>query len=212
MNSLSVRWHGSVDWTSAYEAQQAYTLMEQWTLPADQTDMQDLPVIALELLSYRFADFRVRNFAVSRLLDRVTDGSLRLYLLQLAQCLRFEAYHESPLSRFLLRRALNNPYQIGHFLFWHLRSAMHEPEYCERYGCAFLRVQDCVAYCRGGSNRYTLLLEEYLAFCGPHAQELRKQHFAVAHLQTVAEMVVQLKAKQPKADHHALFREVRTIG
>ena len=33
------------------------------------------------------------------------------------QALKFEPYHDSPLARFLLKKALNNK-KIGHFFFW----------------------------------------------------------------------------------------------
>jgi hypothetical protein len=35
--------------------------------------------------------------------------------------LKYEAFHDSPLARMLLRRALLAPYKIGHLLFWMLR-------------------------------------------------------------------------------------------
>lgn len=46
------------------------------------------------------------------------DDELRLYLLQLTQCLKFECYHDSPLCRFLIERALKSPMEIGHHLYW----------------------------------------------------------------------------------------------
>ena len=56
------------------------------------------------------------------------------YLLQLAQVLKYEPYHESPLARFLLRRALQNPREVGTRLFWCLRSEMHMPQVAARFG------------------------------------------------------------------------------
>ena len=43
-----------------------------------------------------------------------------MYLLQLVQVLKFEAYLDCQLGKFLLRKALKNK-SIGHFFFWHLR-------------------------------------------------------------------------------------------
>lgn len=96
------------------EVAEATALIQQWPkLPVEK---------ALELLDYAYADQNVRNFAV-RCLKDVTDDDLSLYLLQLAQALKHENYLASPLTEFLLKRALNNR-RIGHFLFWHLRSVV----------------------------------------------------------------------------------------
>ena len=45
---------------------------------------------------------------------------LSMYLLQLVQVLKFEAYLDCQLGKLLLRRALKNKF-IGHFFFWYLR-------------------------------------------------------------------------------------------
>ena len=65
-------------------------------------------------------DTAVRDFAVSQL-AQMPDSDLADYLLQLVQCVKAERHNHSTLSRFLIERALKNPYQIGHFLFWHLK-------------------------------------------------------------------------------------------
>lgn len=110
------------------------------------------PVDALELLDAKFADALVRQYAVTYL-EELSNEELGDYLLQLVQVLKYEPYHDSALSRFLLRRALRNR-KIGHALFWYLRSEMHVPTISERFG---------------------LLLEAYLRGCGPHRTELKKQ-------------------------------------
>ena len=48
------------------------------------------------------------------------------------QALKFEAHHDSPLARLLLRRALMNR-NIGHFFFWYvtLKSSNHS------YACMY---------------------------------------------------------------------------
>jgi len=71
-----------------------------------------------------------------RQIDRMHDNELQEYLLQLVQAVKYEAYHDSPLLRMLLRRALRSPNKIGHTLFWLLRSEMHNPDICERFGVA----------------------------------------------------------------------------
>lgn len=74
---------------------------------------------ALELLDSNFADNKVRAYAV-RCLEELSDEELLDYLLQLTQVLKYESFHDSPLARFLLRRALRNK-TIGHYFFWYLK-------------------------------------------------------------------------------------------
>ena len=54
---------------------------------------------ALELLDAQYPDYAVRDFAVT-LLRSMSDEQLELILLQLCQCLKFEPYHDSPLTRY----------------------------------------------------------------------------------------------------------------
>ena len=68
--------------------------------------------------------------------------------------MKFEKEHHSALSEFLIERALCNPMQIGHYLFWHLKAEMHNMDICERYG---------------------LILEEYVLHCGAYGKELLYQ-------------------------------------
>jgi len=55
-----------------------------------------------------------------QLLSAASDDCLRIYLLQLTQCIKFEPYHDSPLVRMLMKRALASPYVVGHALFWYV--------------------------------------------------------------------------------------------
>jgi phosphatidylinositol-4,5-bisphosphate 3-kinase len=114
-----------------------------------------MPSDALELLDAKFADERVRQFAVE-CLEQMTDSELSDYLLQLIQVLKYEPYHDSALLRFLLKRALRNS-TIGHSLFWYLKSEMHVEEISERYG---------------------LLLEAYLRGCGNFREEFKVRNFS----------------------------------
>ena len=164
-----------VDWTAPPLAAEAHRLLSAWSPPLE-------AVSALELLDARFADPLVREYAVHQLDNRMADSELQLYLLQLTQCLKFECYHDSALSRFLLRRALASPYQIGHHLFWHLKAEMGSLDFQERF---------------------TLILETYLSSAGVHAIELRKQHAAVGKLQRIAELVVKLKVEDKVSDAEA---------
>lgn len=60
------------------------------------------------------------------------------------QALKFEPYHDSPLARFLLRRAQMNK-KIGHFFFWYLHCELRCPQY---------------------TPRLAVILEAYLIGCG----------------------------------------------
>merc|ERR1712228_613079 len=84
----------------------------------------------------------------------------------------------SALSQFLIRRALKNPYQIGHFFFWHLKSEFHDLFYCERFG---------------------LLMEEYLLFAGEHTKQLFIQSILLKRLEVIAEKIQSAK----KSSNHS---------
>lgn len=134
-------------------------LLSMWT---------DIPAhSAISVLSFRYQDYYLRSFAVN-CLRKLSDSELQLYLLQLTQSLKSEPYHRSPLSEFLLERAIRSPLQIGHFFFWHLKSDLSNPFYCERYA---------------------LLLEDYLTNCPISAGKLRKQNNCMVALQKIAENV-----------------------
>jgi len=169
----------STSWGQADFRNEAFRLLMSWKAPAD-------PARALELLDARYADYSVRKWAVDQL-RRLTDDELQLYLLQLTQCLKFEPYHDSPLSRFLLERALKSPYQVGHSFFWHLKAEVHDPLVCERFA---------------------LILEEFLCHAGYYVDELYKQAATVLKLQRIAEMIVHLKREMQYSDADAM-REYR---
>ncbi|ETO25501.1 Phosphatidylinositol 3- and 4-kinase family protein, partial [Reticulomyxa filosa] len=116
----------SVDWLDDEARKVAYDYLERWAQPNNPED-------CIELLRHEFADNRVRLYALNNL-NRLNDYALNRYLLQLVQALKCELQHNSFLSRFLVYRAVNNPWQIGHYLFWHLKSEYHSEEWCERFG------------------------------------------------------------------------------
>lgn len=164
-----------VQWGKQEQKNEAHRLLGLWAPPV-------MLITALELLDGKYADFTVREYAVN-VLRRLTDEELQLFLLQFVQCLKYEPYYDSPLCRFLIERALANPYEIGHALYWHLKAELHNPFNCERF---------------------TLILEEYLSHCGRYALELRKQTDAVLKMQKVAEMVVHLKRDMGFEDSEAM--------
>jgi hypothetical protein len=60
---------------------------------------------ALELLDARFPDEQVRAFAC-RCLQNLSDEELAVYVPQLVQALKYDTYHHSALSQFLLSRGI----------------------------------------------------------------------------------------------------------
>jgi len=118
----------SVQWLDQESRMEAYDYLEKWAAPKNPEDM-------IELLRYEFADNRIRLYAI-HCLNQLDDFSLNRCLLQLVQALKNEVHHSSFLARFLIIRGLSNPYQIGHYLFWHLKSEYHDMnlEWAERFG------------------------------------------------------------------------------
>jgi phosphatidylinositol-4,5-bisphosphate 3-kinase len=165
----------SADWLNVEQRHEVYRLLKEWKSP-------DLPIQAIELLDVRFHDARVRQWAVNQLRN-LKDDELQLFLLQLTQALKTEPYHDSPLTRFLVHRALQNPYQVGHFFFWHLKAELANPEFCERYG---------------------VILEEFLSFAGEFTKQLRKQNNTVRKLQRLAELIVKLKLEHKYTDQQCM--------
>nr|XP_032819175.1 phosphatidylinositol 4,5-bisphosphate 3-kinase catalytic subunit gamma isoform-like [Petromyzon marinus]XP_032819176.1 phosphatidylinositol 4,5-bisphosphate 3-kinase catalytic subunit gamma isoform-like [Petromyzon marinus]XP_032819177.1 phosphatidylinositol 4,5-bisphosphate 3-kinase catalytic subunit gamma isoform-like [Petromyzon marinus] len=128
----------AVDWGSLECVRETHGFLQHWSM----TDF-DLS-IAMELLDGNFVDGFVRRMAVERLAASGNDEIL-LFLLQLVQALKFEPYHDSPLARFLIQRALRSK-RLGHFFFWFLRSE--------------------IAVCAQSRARFAVLLEAYLRGCG----------------------------------------------
>ncbi|XP_072257769.1 phosphatidylinositol 4,5-bisphosphate 3-kinase catalytic subunit gamma isoform isoform X3 [Pyxicephalus adspersus] len=100
--------------------------------------------LTIQLLDCNFSDENVRAMAVQKLESLQNDDVLH-YLLQLVQAVKFEPYHDSALSRFLLKRALRSK-RIGHFLFWFLRSEIAQSMHYQQ--------------------RFAVILEAYLRGCG----------------------------------------------
>eukprot|EP01147_Barroeca_monosierra_P009776 gene9776-1976_t len=151
----------ALDWTTNEAAHEMADMLKLWA-PLQPED-------ALELLDAAFADQTIRLHAV-QYLEPISDDQLLSYLLQLVQVMKYESYLDCDLARFLLRRALKSQ-RIGHFFFWHLRSEMHLPEACVRFG---------------------LLLEAYCRGCGPHLDDLQKQLNA---LRGIEELTLEIKDK-----------------
>ena len=165
----------SVNWSMPSHVAEARRLLFQWA-PVEAGNEVDM----LQLMLGRYSDPVVRGYAV-RELNKMGDNVLKEYLLQLVQTLKYEPCHDSPLLRMLLRRALKNPNKIGHSFFWLLRSEMHVPDICERFGIA---------------------LEVYLKFCGTHQTYLFRENRVNSMIQGVAERTT----KQPKKKQNSYAR------
>uniref|UniRef100_A0A8B9RME8 Phosphatidylinositol-4-phosphate 3-kinase, catalytic subunit type 2 beta n=1 Tax=Astyanax mexicanus TaxID=7994 RepID=A0A8B9RME8_ASTMX len=100
-----------------------YTLLHQWVC----TNHLD----ALGLLHSTFPDQECRRTAV-KWMDTISDPELLDFLPQLVQALKYECYLDSPLVRFLLRRAIGDV-RIAHCLFWLLKDALQDSQFSVRY-------------------------------------------------------------------------------
>eukprot|EP01104_Vermistella_antarctica_P019415 TRINITY_DN758_c2_g3_i1.p1 TRINITY_DN758_c2_g3~~TRINITY_DN758_c2_g3_i1.p1 ORF type:complete len:2061 (-),score=458.91 TRINITY_DN758_c2_g3_i1:628-6810(-) len=174
----------SVSWQSRHHVDETHALLSVWP----HID----PMDALELLDYNYADARVREYAVD-CLRQMSDRDLVNVLLQLVQVLKYEVYHDTALSRFLLQRALKNKRRVGHAFFWHLKSELH--------------------ICGGHSTRYQLLLEMFLSACDEEMRlELKRQTQLIAQLEVIA---LEVKAARPNRRNkvmETLLEELRFDG
>ncbi|XP_048878398.1 phosphatidylinositol 4-phosphate 3-kinase C2 domain-containing subunit beta isoform X2 [Brienomyrus brachyistius] len=98
-----------------------YALLHQWAC------MNHLD--SLGLLHAIFPDQELRHTAV-QWMDSISDSELLDFLPQLA--LKYECYLDSPLVRFLLRRAIGD-IRIAHYLFWLLKDALQDSQFSMRY-------------------------------------------------------------------------------
>ncbi|XP_064634199.1 phosphatidylinositol 4-phosphate 3-kinase C2 domain-containing subunit alpha-like isoform X2 [Lineus longissimus] len=108
------------NWSSLVDI---YRLIDEWT-PMKPTD-------ALELLLPLYADEHVRNVAISWIKKMCAD-EICDYLPQLLQALKYELYHQSPLSQFLLEMAMTNV-RIAHQLYWLFKEASLDVRCCWRF-------------------------------------------------------------------------------
>ena len=158
----------SVDWFNGDAVAEAHHLMYKWEIPHY--------VQALQMLDSHYPDPRVRAYAV-QLLGTLTDDELLGFMLQLTQLLKFEPFHDSALTRFLLRRALMNPEKVGHTFFWYLKAEMHVKEVKQRFG---------------------LLLKLYMKTCGEYRTDLGHQLLVMRRLEEVAHHVQACPTKEER--------------
>uniref|UniRef100_A0A8C3D723 Phosphatidylinositol-4-phosphate 3-kinase catalytic subunit type 2 beta n=1 Tax=Cairina moschata TaxID=8855 RepID=A0A8C3D723_CAIMO len=100
-----------------------YALLGQWSCMSHQD--------ALGLLHATFPDQEVRRTAV-QWIDSISDTELLDYLPQLVQALKYECYLDSPLVRFLMKRAICD-LKITHYFFWLLKDGLKDSQFSIRY-------------------------------------------------------------------------------
>eukprot|EP00064_Thunnus_orientalis_P010026 superscaffoldBa00001322_g10052 len=103
---------------------------------------------------------------------------------EVAQVLKYEQYLDSPLARFLLKKALTNQ-KIGHFFFWHLKSEMHNKTVSQRFG---------------------LLLEAYCRACGMYLKHLSRQVEAMEKLINLTDILKQEKKDETQKNNEIIFK------
>jgi hypothetical protein len=150
----------SCQWNSPDHVREVHRLIKTWKPISD-------PQCALELLDAKYADEKVREFAVKNI-AKLSDAEIEQYLLQLVQVLKYEPHHASPIGFFILKRALGNNNQIGHMLYWLMKSEMHDRTINERYG---------------------VILEAYLRQSKGYRGEIKKQHQLLESLEVVARKI-----------------------
>ncbi len=98
-------------------------------------------------------------------------------MLQLTQSLKFETFDDSALSRFLLRRAISNPTNVGHSLFWHLQAELHNVEF---------------------KQRFLIILNIFLKSCGAYRIDLGHQLLLMKKLQEVSNAISRCLTKEER--------------
>ncbi|KAK2505892.1 hypothetical protein MC885_013584 [Smutsia gigantea] len=143
-----------------------YALLKQWT----HMNHQD----ALGLLHATFPDQEVRRMAV-QWIGSLSDSELLDYLPQLVQALKYECYLDSPLVRFLLKRAVSD-LRVTHYFFWLLKDGLRDSQF---------------------SIRYQYLLAALLCCCGKGLrEEFNRQCWLV---NTLAKLAQQVREAAPSA-------------
>ncbi|KAF0701277.1 Aste57867_8206 [Aphanomyces stellatus] len=115
-----------VNWSNSREVDEIVALLPQWNSASH-------PAAYIRLLDMEFANEAVREFAVQKL-SEMADTTFSYFLPQLVQALKYENHHVSPLAKHLIKRAIENPNQIGFDLFWSMKVESYNEQYKERFG------------------------------------------------------------------------------
>ena len=144
----------------------------------------DLTLVqAIELLSGKYINEIVRNFAVSYL-KKASISDIKIYLLQLVQALKYEKNIDNALARFLLETAIAHPITIGHEFFWHLRAEMYNQEVQKKFG---------------------LYLEVFVNKISLHLYKIFKDEDLM--LKTLITYAEKVKINQPKEERDRIFKQ-----
>lgn len=150
-----------------------YALLSHWGSMSHQD--------ALGLLHATFPDQEVRRTAV-QWIDSISDTELLDYLPQLVQALKYECYLDSPLVRFLMKRAICD-LKVTHYFFWLLKDGLKDSQF---------------------SIRYQYLLAALLCCCGKGLrEEFDRQCLLVS---TLARLAQQVRDAAPSA-RQGILRE-----
>jgi hypothetical protein len=150
-----------------------------------------IPEEALALLDGQFGDLRVRIFAVEKL-AMLKDSQIALFMPQLIQALKYELFHSSPLSEFLLEKALQNTRVVGHALFWCLKANIDNPNQLE------------------AQERFFLILERFLMCCGRYKNDLFKQNLVNEQLIKTQSLVqVAISGSSKKGTETFMLKELK---
>ncbi|KAH1164821.1 hypothetical protein KIL84_015114 [Mauremys mutica] len=150
-----------------------YALLKQWTY----MNHQD----ALGLLHATFPDQEVRRTAI-HWIDSMSDAELLDYLPQLVQALKYECYLDSPLVRFLMKRAICD-LRITHYFFWLLKDGLKDSQF---------------------SIRYQYLLAALLCCCGKGLREEFDRQCCLVN--TLAKLAQQVREAAPSS-RQAILRD-----
>lgn len=159
----------AVDWSRPILVSEARKMLQSWSrMP---------PTEGLLLLDAEFPDEEVRLYGI-RMIARMADDELTMYMQQLVQALQFETHHLSYLSELLLERALKNPFEVGHELFWALRAQLHF---------------------KPAAERFALLLEQFLMLCGRYRQELAAEVLIVNWFKDIGAKIKQVSTDRQQS-------------
>ncbi|KAH0618864.1 hypothetical protein JD844_018382 [Phrynosoma platyrhinos] len=144
-------------------------------------DQRKLKEVMQKESLYWFPDQEVRRTAV-QWIDSISDAELLDYLPQLVQALKYECYLDSPLVRFLMKRAICD-LRITHYFFWLLKDGLKDSQF---------------------SIRYQYLLAALLCCCGKGLrEEFDRQCWLV---NTLAKLAQQVREAAPSS-RQAILRE-----
>ncbi|KAF0701280.1 Aste57867_8209 [Aphanomyces stellatus] len=115
-----------VNWNNSREVTEVIQMLPSWGRATH-------PAAYIRLLDMEFANEAVREFAVQKL-SEMADTTFSYFLPQLVQALKYENHHVSPLAKHLIKRAIENPNQIGFDLFWSMKVESYNEQYKERFG------------------------------------------------------------------------------